>query len=635
MIADLRQTPEIRAAILRQGIDAAFDCLASRLEALAAGAEPGPFVPPEGSALVALGRIFGLGPGEQELLALAAGQELSPRICAALARLTSAGAIDAEFCARLLGPGAWDMLCPGAALRRWRLVELAGAGPLRQRPIRIDERILHHLLGTTYVDARLAGLVRPVAGAGPAPGPILDLAGRIEAAWTATDRPPVLMIGGRDRAGKREAAAAAMSGLGELLFALRTADLPADWAQREALAVLLERDLALAGGAVLIEAEDGQAREAARIADMIGAPTILSAADPEPPDRMPRLRLDLDPPGAPERHDIWRRTLGRGAGAIGRDLDRLAAQFSLDPAGIAAAAAEAQDPSDAPHLLGARLWDAARRQGRRALDGLAERLESRATWADLVLPAEQLDILRDLAGQLREQWTVNQEWGWEARGARGLGASALFAGPSGTGKTLAAEVIAGELALDLYRIDLSQVVSKYIGETEKNLSRIFDAAEQGGAILLFDEADALFGKRSEVKDSHDRYANVEVSYLLQRMEAHRGLAILTTNQKAALDQAFLRRLRYVLTFPFPDAEARAEIWRRVFPADTPCDGLDAAALGGLNVAGGSIRSIALNAAYLAAADGGAVKMGHVLRAARREYSKLDKPFTAAETRAFR
>jgi len=252
-----------------------------------------------------------------------------------------------------------------------------------------------------------------------------------------------------------------------------------------------------------------------------------------------------------------------------------------------------------------------------------------------VLPADQLDLLHDLAGHVREAWRVNDAWGWAARSERGLGAAALFAGPSGTGKTLAAEVLAGELRLDLYRIDLSQVVSKYIGETEKNLARIFNAAEDGGAILLFDEADALFGKRSEVKDSHDRYANVEVSYLLQRMEAYRGLAILTTNLKSALDTAFLRRLRYVVTFPFPDAAARAEVWKRVFPPQTPREDLDPSALAKLNVSGGSIRSIALNAAYLAAAVPEPVKTSHIRRAARREYAKLEKPFTASEQEAFR
>jgi SpoVK/Ycf46/Vps4 family AAA+-type ATPase len=195
---------------------------------------------------------------------------------------------------------------------------------------------------------------------------------------------------------------------------------------------------------------------------------------------------------------------------------------------------------------------------------------------------------------------------------------------------MAAEVLANELRLDLYRIDLSSVVSKYIGETEKNLRRVFDAAEEGGAILLFDEADALFGKRSEVKDSHDRYANIEVSYLLQRMEAYRGLAILTSNLKDALDTAFLRRIRFVVQFPFPDAAQRAEIWRRIFPPRTPTQSLDVGKLSRLNVAGGNIRNIALNAAFLAADAGEPVTMRHLLRAVRDEYAKLERPLTGAE-----
>jgi SpoVK/Ycf46/Vps4 family AAA+-type ATPase len=195
---------------------------------------------------------------------------------------------------------------------------------------------------------------------------------------------------------------------------------------------------------------------------------------------------------------------------------------------------------------------------------------------------------------------------------------------------MAAEVLGKELRLDVFRIDLSAVVSKYIGETEKNLRKIFDEAEGGGAILLFDEADALFGKRSDVKDSHDRYANIEVSYLLQRMEAYRGLAILTTNLRSALDTAFLRRIRFIVQFPFPDAAQRAEIWRRVFPADTPREGLDLERLAQLSVSGGNIRSIAMNAAFLAADAGTPVRMGTVLRATRAEYSKLEKTLTESE-----
>jgi SpoVK/Ycf46/Vps4 family AAA+-type ATPase len=199
---------------------------------------------------------------------------------------------------------------------------------------------------------------------------------------------------------------------------------------------------------------------------------------------------------------------------------------------------------------------------------------------------------------------------------------------------MAAEVLAHALDLDLYRIDLSAVVSKYIGETEKNLRRIFDAAEEGGAILLFDEADALFGKRSEVKDSHDRYANIEVSYLLQRMEAYRGLAILTTNLKSALDTAFLRRIRFIVQFPFPDATQRQQIWERIFPRTTPTDGLDYSRLAQLSVAGGNIRNIALNAAFLAAGADGPIRMEHLLQAARNEYAKLERTLTDAEIRGW-
>ncbi len=196
-----------------------------------------------------------------------------------------------------------------------------------------------------------------------------------------------------------------------------------------------------------------------------------------------------------------------------------------------------------------------RSSGRRRLDDLAECITAAATWDELVLPEPQLAALRQIAAQVRRRGRVYDDWGFARRNPRGLGVAALFCGGSGTGKTMAAEVLACELDLDLYRIDLSSVVSKYIGETEKNLRRVFDAAEDSGAILLFDEADALFGKRSDVKDSHDRYANIEVSYLLQRMEAYRGLAILTTNLKSALDPSFQRRLRFIVHFPFPDARS--------------------------------------------------------------------------------
>ena len=250
------------------------------------------------------------------------------------------------------------------------------------------------------------------------------------------------------------------------------------------------------------------------------------------------------------------------------------------------------------------------------------------------MPNVQIAALQEIAIHVRHRLKVYEQWKFAAKSERGLGISALFSGTTGTGKTMAAEVLANELQLDLYRIDLSQVVSKYIGETEKNLARVFDQAEAGGAILLFDEADALFGKRSEVKDSHDRYANIEISYLLQRMEAYRGLAILTTNMKEAIDNAFLRRIRFVVHFPFPDAAMRADIWRRIFPSKKITEGLDIDKLARLNIAGGNIRNISLNAAFLAADAGVKIKMAHILKATRAEYAKMEKPLSDAEIRGW-
>jgi hypothetical protein len=270
------------------------------------------------------------------------------------------------------------------------------------------------------------------------------------------------------------------------------------------------------------------------------------------------------------------------------------------------------------------LWNALREASRGGLDQLAQRVVARTELADIVLPPSQHAQLLEIAAQLRNRHTVYQDWGFGDRGERGLGIAALFCGESGTGKTMAAEAIANHVGLDLYRIDLAHTVSKYIGETEKNLARIFDAAEASGAVLLFDEADALFGKRSEVKDSHDRYANIEVAYLLQRIETYRGLAILTTNLKTSLDRAFQRRIRFIVNFPFPDEAARRVLWQRQWPARAPLGDIDATALACLPLAGGHIRSVALNAAFLAAEDGEPIAMKHLERAAQREAAKLER-----------
>jgi len=346
--------------------------------------------------------------------------------------------------------------------------------------------------------------------------------------------------------------------------------------------------------------------------------------------------VDIAKPDAVEQQSAWAAALGPDAA---HSPAQLAAQFNLNLPSIEilAGLAHAQAKDGARSVAGA-AWDACRISERPRLDSLAQRLEPKMTWDDLVLPKAEADLLHQIAAQAAQRNTVYHEWGFDRKMNRGFGISALFAGESGTGKTMAAEVIANELRLNLYRIDLSQVVNKYIGETEKNLRRLFDAAEDGGAILFFDEADALFGKRSEVKDSHDRYANIEINYLLQRMESYRGLAILATNLKTALDQAFIRRLRFIVNFQFPTAADRRRLWSKAFmqhEADKklpvpPLGQLDYDRLAALNLTGGHIHNVALNAAFMAAHRGTPVTMPLVLEAARAEFRKLDRPINEAE-----
>jgi ATP-dependent 26S proteasome regulatory subunit len=275
------------------------------------------------------------------------------------------------------------------------------------------------------------------------------------------------------------------------------------------------------------------------------------------------------------------------------------------------------------------LLEVARTLASPELGGLAQRLDPRRTWADIVLPADGIARLRELCARFRYRATVYETWGYADSGARRRGVAALFVGVPGTGKTMAAEIIAADLAYDLYRVDLSAVVSKYIGETEKNLEAIFRAAEQGEVVLLFDEADALFGKRSEVHDAHDRYANIEVAYLLQRLETYSGVAILTSNLNGNLDEAFLRRLDVVVEFPFPQEAERCEIWRRSLPESAPrADDVDPLELARtFKLTGGHIRNSALAAAFLAASDGEPIGRRHLLHAIRREYEKVGKLVT--------
>jgi SpoVK/Ycf46/Vps4 family AAA+-type ATPase len=351
------------------------------------------------------------------------------------------------------------------------------------------------------------------------------------------------------------------------------------------------------------------------------------------------MRYAIDKPSPPGQKSMWTKALkSRDVALADGLLDELAEQFHLSAETIATVGASIRASAVASPCAPARtaelVWSTCRSLSQPRLEELAERIVPAAAWEDLILPEPQKQTLHQLAAQARFRMTVHQSWGFAARGRRGLGISALFAGASGTGKTLAAEVLAKELRLDLFRIDLSAVVSKYIGDSEKKLKQVFDAAEEGGVLLLFDEADALFGKRAEVKDSHDRYANIEVSYLLQRMESFQGIAILTTTLKSSLDKAFQRRLRFIVDFPFPGPQEREAIWRSVFPAAAPAAGLDLRRLAQLNMTGGCIRNIALNAAFLAAEAGSSIEMRHVLQATRQEAIKAERPLADSEIRGW-
>ena len=631
-----------RLRVVRQALERHAAGLHATTETAAESAPQQPLERFEGpSALGHLSEMFSLSPFEQDLLLLCAGIEFDgsfPSLCASAHGDARCNYATFSLALAALPDPHWNALTAAAPLRRWRLIEVTNGGEgLLQSPLRIDERVLHYLAGISYTDQRLEGLVRPFNSRRELPQSQQQVADRIAEFWSrrkVSSEWPVVVLCGRDQNGKCNVAARACSLLGLRLHVLRAEDVPQSVAEREAFARLWERESLLLGSALLLESGD-QEMPAAAVALIEAVNSVLLVSVPETLNLRNRsaYRVEVKKPSAVEQRSIWIDFLGPAASQVNGELESLVSQFSLGSDAIrdASELAGQNDPlkGDKNFPIGA-LWDACRMLARPRLDDLAQRIAPAATWNDLVLPELQARSLREIAAHVRQRAKVHGEWGFAARGERGLGISALFAGSSGTGKTMAAEVLANDLRLDLYRIDLSQVVSKYIGETEKNLRRVFDAAEDGGAVLLFDEADALFGKRSEVKDSHDRYANIEVSYLLQRMEAYRGLAILTTNLKTAVDTAFLRRLRFVIEFPFPDATHRAEIWRRIFPAETPVKNLDLSRLARLSIPGGNIRNIALHAAFLAADAGAAVTMDHLARAARSEYAKLEKPLTDAE-----
>ncbi len=625
----------------------------------------------EGGALGLLCHNFGLTAFERDLLVLCAGAGLDSRLAALVQACQNNAHAEPTFGLAFgtlaYRPGSWERLSlleasaaftEAGVLRREGLLHFTNVIEMDRhlRGLAVDERTLDYLLGLpSFVKA--LRFIRPILVGANVPESLMPQVSVAFEAWrvAASDEAAPLVhlvnpAGAVAQESKLAVAAqvAAARGLSGDLRLLDASELPLEAAQVDGLVRLWNRESRFARSLLIVDAARVDSEPARLdlmdrfVAGVTGAVVVLT--------REPRafgratVTVEVQKPSVREQIELWRRAwepelqvlrqtnqarLNSFAAELDAGLERLANQFDLDTVtieqAVSSARFELQDRMpDVPALV-ASSWRALQRFTRPKMGNLAQVVTPKASWKQLVLADSELHLLRLLVAHTRERFNVYQGWGWAGDGSRGLGVSALFGGPSGTGKTLAAEVIAHELGLDLIKIDLSSVVNKYIGETEKNLARVFDAAENGGAILFFDEGDALFGKRGEVGDSTDRYANIEVAYLLQRMESFRGLAILTTNLENSLDEAFLRRLRFVVRFAIPERPLRKRIWQSVFPSGTPLDDdVDFDTLSRLEVSGGNIRNIALNAALTASSEGSGVRMRHLLGSAEAEVRKLKR-----------
>ncbi|WP_017663350.1 ATP-binding protein [Baaleninema simplex] len=597
-----------------------------------------PPVSEETESLPALERIcrtFGLGRFDRDVLALCAADALWPDFgnhCARLQHNTKLTYPTFSLALALQPLGNWSNLLPESPLRYWQLIELDARShdPVSLRRLMMPECILNYLMGENYHDVRLDRQAErltafPETLLPPSHDVVVTQLTRFLDSSTGFVR-----LYGSDRLTQREIAAAACRRLERPGKLISIAALPKDpvalskWYRR------WQREERLNGSLLLLDTHDVVSRELPNVPDLVfflsqrDTPAVL-LSDRDFNLASPETRtLEIPEPTLQERQQLWQIHLGD---RLLDRIDTLATQFHPSPSTIQHLCRDSlgftQDDAELEHYLRGEI----QKKSRPPLDALAERAETSLTWEDLVLPEIQLKTLRNIVDYVRQRWKVYHQWQFEKRSNRGQGITALFSGQSGTGKTTAAEIIAKELHLDCYRIDLSRTISKYIGETEKNLAEVFDIAQRAGAVLLFDEADALFGKRSEVKEAKDRYANQEISYLLQRMETYPGLAILTTNLYSSIDSAFERRLKFIVRFPFPALSERKRIWQRAFPSEAPTQGLNYQTLAELSATGGVIANLALDAAFRAAVEGIPIQMQHIREAAIEEHrkSKIDLP----------
>jgi hypothetical protein len=579
----------------------------------------------------------------------------------------------AELVLRLFAPAcladreARQRLAPAAPLFGEGLlvpIRTGASGPERPSSlatgIATAPAVTAFLLGIPVDDPLTSPFLRSVE-ADVAPDPdVAPHVGPLARLCSGGPRPvPLVVVEGRGAAGERLVAAVCRA----VRRPLHAVDLKAlrleatrggvEPASRLVDALVLRRRLegsalVLTGAGALWEKEGHPWPDSRRLLPRLndGRLPLFLACEPQSPWRdftsgLRCLAVACAEPDAETRRTLWQAALAaEGGTAALPDVEAVASRFLLGSEQIRAAAATAVDGQVAGGATGDlplhALLDSARAQSAANLGSLATKVPPVHGWADLVLPPETLRRVKDVAAAVRDRHLVLGRWGFGRRVGPGHGLKVLFAGPSGTGKTMTASVIAAELGLDLYRIDLSAVVSKYIGETEKNLEAIFQGARQGNVVLFFDEADALFGKRSEVKDAHDRYANIETAYLLQRIESHEGVVILASNLSHNIDEAFRRRLHHVIDFPLPDEPHREKLWRGMFPPQAPLgDDIDFRFLARqFPLAGGDIRNVALDAAFLAAADGRVVRMRQLVRAVARQMVKQGAVVSPSEFKQY-
>jgi hypothetical protein len=627
-----RMDPIDRRAINRRLLAAAFKRLTAKIAGADAGGEPGEAQPEQ---LAALARLFALSGFETDILTLAVGYAVDEGLRKALG-----GPPTFAIALSRLDSPHHSAVAPDGILRRLRLIEFEqGPEPLH-RPLRVPESVVGFLYGVPTLDPALRPYVQPFAGhPGASSVEAEAAASALMQATAGSNAPhPIVVLRSRDIEAAGAFAAALARKLDLSLFAADAAAFVLDAADTEELATRWGRDAALLGAGLLIIGDRDDppqtTRALFRFAHRVPGIVMVAGAARAAGHRRPVIHVDVPVPDLETRRALWRTALVT-VPAAERDAlaNELAQRHVMGAPAIEAALAQALARVE-PAPLRRRLLEVCSESGGLRLAELADRVVPKADWNDLVLPDAQQGLLRGIVAHARGREQVFDRWGFASKSDRGLGMSALFAGPSGVGKTMAAEVIARELERDLFRIDLSAVVSKYIGETEKNLERVFDAAEESGAVLLFDESDSLFGRRGEVRDGRDRYANLEVSYLLQRLDAYRGVAVLTSNLKDHIDDAFLRRLRFIVRFPFPDAALREAIWRRTMPESAPCRDLDWQKLARLQATGGQIRNIALTAAFLAVEAGDPITMAYLARAAQMEFAKVDRAPADAEIRGW-